>query len=244
MEDSIGIENTFKVDSVINKSFEIFFKNIIAFLILTLCVFVPLDLITTYLMSNESTRITGQVLGFFFSIFAGYFVAGAIILGVFKYMQEKPFSIAECIEIVGQRFWSLLGASILAGIIIILGGLLLVVPGIIAAVSFAVITPVVVVERVGPIEALSRSGELTQGRRWQIFGIYIILMIITLVFSIIGGGLIGVIATDVTIIRSLLTSVIGGIAGTFNAVITVVIYYFLKVEKEDVGIEEIAEVFS
>ncbi len=68
-----------------------------------------------------------------------------------------------------QVFWRFLGAEILLGIIVFLGLLLLVVPGIIAAVGLG-FAPYLVVDRgKGPIEALKESWRLTEGHKGQLF---------------------------------------------------------------------------
>jgi len=54
------------------------------------------------------------------------------------------------------------------GIIIALGILALVVPGLVLLVRFALLDPVAVLERAGPGEARRRSVALTAGQRWEI----------------------------------------------------------------------------
>lgn len=68
-----------------------------------------------------------------------------------------------------QPFWKFVGASLLAGIAIFVGFLLLIVPGIIVAILFAFVAYVVIEEGKGPIDALKRSIELTRGSRFKLF---------------------------------------------------------------------------
>ena len=64
--------------------------------------------------------------------------------------------------------WRFLGAEILATIIIFVGFLLLVVPGIIAALGLG-FTPYVVIDRgLGPVESLKESWRITTGNKWRI----------------------------------------------------------------------------
>lgn len=68
-----------------------------------------------------------------------------------------------------QPFWRFLGAELLAAIIVIVGLLLLIVPGIIAAIGLG-FAPYLVIDRgKGPIEALKGSWHLTTGNKWQLF---------------------------------------------------------------------------
>ena len=74
---------------------------------------------------------------------------------------------------VSHLFWKFLGASILYMLIIAGGMLLLIVPGIIWAIKYQFFSYVIIDEGVGPLTALRRSGEITQGVKWNLlfFGI-------------------------------------------------------------------------
>ena len=61
------------------------------------------------------------------------------------------------------------------GVRTFLGLLLLVVPGIILAVRYALAVPAAVLEDRGPAAALARSMQLTRGHGWRIFAIYVLL---------------------------------------------------------------------
>lgn len=81
-----------------------------------------------------------------------------------------------------QPFWNFVGAALLSGFAIFIGFILLIVPGIIAAVLFAFVGYVVIEEKLRPIEALKRSIALTKGSRWKIFQ----LGLMTLLLNILG----------------------------------------------------------
>ena len=69
--------------------------------------------------------------------------------------------------------WTHAGAAILAGILaglsIIAGFFLLIIPGIIAYLALSLIYPIIIAEDSGGAQSLSRSWELTKGYRWKIF---------------------------------------------------------------------------
>jgi len=67
-------------------------------------------------------------------------------------------------------FWPLLGASFLTGIGIGGGLLLLIVPGLYLLAVWAVVAPVVVIERRKVTEALGRSRQLVRGSGWPVLG--------------------------------------------------------------------------
>ncbi|HEY1041822.1 MAG TPA: DUF975 family protein [Candidatus Paceibacterota bacterium] len=68
-----------------------------------------------------------------------------------------------------KPFWNFVGASILAGIAIILGFIALIIPGIILGILFMFVGYLVIDQDLKPIDALKRSWELTKGNRWKLF---------------------------------------------------------------------------
>lgn len=66
-------------------------------------------------------------------------------------------------------FWKYLGASILLGIIVIIGTILLIVPGVIAAIAFSFTGYLIVDKQLNPIAALKESARLTKGNRYKFF---------------------------------------------------------------------------
>ena len=73
--------------------------------------------------------------------------------------------------LIGLRNWGrLFVAQLSASLLIALGFIALIVPGIVLLVRYALLAPAVVLEGAAPGEARRRSIELTSGIRWQIFG--------------------------------------------------------------------------
>lgn len=68
-----------------------------------------------------------------------------------------------------QPFLRYLGASLLLGIVIIIGCFLLIVPGVIAAVVFSFTGYLVIDKGLNPIAALKESARITKGNRWKLF---------------------------------------------------------------------------
>jgi uncharacterized membrane protein len=80
--------------------------------------------------------------------------------------------------------------SLLVGIFVFLGLIVLVVPGVFLAVMLMVSTVACILEDRPPVEALKRSRELTRGNRWRLLGLLLILALFA-----IGGGLLVAIPT-------------------------------------------------
>jgi hypothetical protein len=70
---------------------------------------------------------------------------------------------------------SLILVAIVAGIGIVIGFVLVIVPGLILLTIWSVAAPVVVLERPPGLRALGRSRELVRGNGWQTFGVIFVL---------------------------------------------------------------------
>jgi hypothetical protein len=100
---------------------------------------------------------------------------------------RRDHSVADLIRGVEPVFWPLVGASILAGIGIGIGFILLIIPGLILMVLWAVVAPVIVLERPGVFAAFGRSRELVRGNGWNVFAVIVIVFLAVAVISSAAG---------------------------------------------------------
>jgi len=90
----------------------------------------------------------------------------------------------ECAQAALRVVLPLIGLSILLAIGVGIGFLLLFVPGVMLYMAWSVAAPALVEENLGVFAAFGRSRELTQGARWKIFGITVLLIAIYYVLTI------------------------------------------------------------
>ena len=93
---------------------------------------------------------------------------------------------------VGQTFsaatpyiGSVAGASILAGIAIAFGLVLLIIPGLALITIWCLIVPVIVLEQTGALASFGRSLQLVRGYFWNVFGTLFIVWVILLGVSLV-----------------------------------------------------------
>jgi hypothetical protein len=77
-----------------------------------------------------------------------------------------------------QPFLKFLAATILVAIVVGLGMILLIVPGVILGLMFLFATYIVIDRERGPIEAMKDSNATTRGYKWQLLGFVILLALI------------------------------------------------------------------
>jgi len=111
-------------------------------------------------------------------------VGCTLLLGLFKiYLRFRDGETPVLEDLVSglQRFWVLLGAVFVASIAVAMGLVLLIVPGIIMLLRLMFLGFVIVDERVGPIDALQRSWDITRGYTMDLFLLFVIMVGINLV---------------------------------------------------------------
>ncbi len=83
---------------------------------------------------------------------------------------------------------ALIVMSIVLGVAVGIGLLILVVPGLVLVTIWAVAAPAIVVEGAGPIEALGRSRRLVRGDGWPVFLTIVVVFLISAVITSIFGA--------------------------------------------------------
>ena len=120
----------------------------------------------------------------------------------------------------------LIGAGILAGIGIAVGFFLLIVPGLILLTMWAVIAPVIVVERRGVFDAFGRSRQLVKDYGWPVFGTVVVAFLIAFVAGIIFIAIANSIA-DGPILRIVFSALASTITAPIEALVASVLYFRL-----------------
>jgi hypothetical protein len=118
----------------------------------------------------------------------GYFwLQGALVEAVADVRDGRAdLSVGEIYQRVQPRLPALISAGIVAGIGILIGFILLVIPGLFLLTRWSLISPSVVLEKRSAGESLSRSWELVKGHSWTVFGV----IVVTAILSGIASGVI------------------------------------------------------
>jgi hypothetical protein len=96
---------------------------------------------------------------------------------------RRDHSVLGLIRSVEPVFWQLAAVSILFGIGLAIGFVLLIIPGLILMVIWSVVAPVTVLERPGVFAAFGRSRELVRGNGWNVFAVIVLVFLAVAVVS-------------------------------------------------------------
>jgi len=178
----------------------------------------------------------------------------ATLFVVMEEYKGNRVGIGQAFAYAFSRFFPLIGVSIVVGLMVGVGFMLCCLPGIYLAVIFAFVSQVVVLERAGVGDALTRSPALVSGYWWRVFGVLFLIGLINVVTQlVIGGGLgfvippqelipaeNGVVVTFNPVNHVVVTLVIylvGIVLTTYQTVCVILLYLDLRIRKEGFDLE-------
>lgn len=186
---------------------------------------------------GPAAAITMAVLGIL-SVIVTPLTTGALIFAISDiYLGRQP-TVGNSFGRAMSRWLALIGTTILYGLAVAAGFVLLIIPGIIATMWFYLYQPVVVLEVKAGFSALKRSRELMKGNLGKAFAIA------SLVFLI----LVGVTACSNLIPQRHTGVVVGGVlqgmAMIFYAAVSIVFYFSTLCQHESFDLKRLAEAVS
>lgn len=171
--------------------------------------------------------IIGALLGSIIELIAAFLLQAALVKAVQDVRDGRAdLSFGETVSAATPYIWPVAGASILAGIAITIGLILLIVPGLFLITIWAVIVPVIVIERSGALASFGRSHQLVRGHGWHVFGTLVLVFLILIVVDILLGLVFSALPT---LWRTGLSTVVSGtVIAPFLALVVTLIYYRLS----------------
>jgi hypothetical protein len=173
------------IGAVLDEAWTLYTRFFLRFFVLALIVFVAVNLLFALVVEAVSSDDAGTavwlaLLGLVTAIVGTTWLQGAFVYAV-KDARDGAFdaTLGQVFSRVSPSILPLLVAGLLAGLGIVVGFILLIVPGLFLLTIWAVIAPVIVLERTPPLNAFGRSRALVRGHGWTVFGIVIITGLLT-----------------------------------------------------------------
>lgn len=150
-------------------------------------------------------------------LFTVPFVSGASIYFVQKNLTQQGVTIGDAMKRAADKFSQLTLVTLMSGLAIGIGLVLLIVPGIYLSVRLTFIYYAVMIENVPAVDALKRSWEITQNLWGQLFLAFLILGLVVG----IPAGIVG------ALVQPIFASFSGGLIGFFIAPVIAIYSVFL-----------------
>lgn len=186
-----------------------------------LIVFLPVAILNGVLLSSGGVLVglAAAVLG----TVATYWYQGMVVEAAHDIMDgRRDHTVGSLLGSVRPVLLTLIVTGIVAGIGILFGFILLIVPGLFLLTIWALAAPVVVIERKGVFDSLGRSRALVRGHGWQVFAVIVVLFLLNIVLGGVLQAILTAVSDDVLgySASNLITSVlIGPLSGLAAAVI-------------------------
>lgn len=195
-----GITKELSVGEIVSRTFELCRRNFVKYSILFLVVEVVIGLVNVWaygafslptLPANATSQdIANWAPGFFTNLFYLIGVVGVVslVFGTIAYgstvkmaseeVENKPIDLGAAVGFAASKMLRMWALGVILGIIVLLGFIALVVPGIILTIMFSVSFQALLLENAGIGGSLGRSRELVSHRWLKTFAVFLVFAII------------------------------------------------------------------
>jgi hypothetical protein len=217
------MERSLNVGEVISRVFNIYVDQASVLLPAAAVVFVLTGILTAVLIVIAPIL---ALLAVIIALVATTLFTGMVVELVADIQDGKrDATVGQLLEAARPVIGKLILVGIVAGIGILIGFILIVVPGLILITIWSVAAPVIVLERPPGLGALGRSRELVRGNGWEVFGVILVLVvgvgIVAAVIEAIGASA----GTGVSIVVRVIVQIL---TAPFAALAASVLYFELR----------------
>lgn len=251
------VANNLDIMDVISTSIKVFTENALVYLILSaVLIGVPYLVYSLILISVVEGGVSPldpgflvwSTLGSFVTMLFSLLLQATVIITTINQLNGRMIDFMTAINQALKHIVPLFILSILLGLGFTIGFMLLVVPGILLMLIWAVVVPAYVAEDIQMMSAFGRSAELTKGQRLRILGLVVVVMIIGLILSFALGLLSGVSALDpmsrFTLTSAIFSTVSQIVMSVLFTIGAAVLYLKLRYLKDGADVSSISSVFD
>jgi len=249
------------VGQILDAAIWIYRRNFVRFVVIASIVQVPLAVVSVVVTrivqsaivttpeaqfeTGFAVRMAESLVTLFVAIMGEAIAKAALVTTVSESYLGREMTAMESFRLVLSRAGAVIAAGLLVALLVAIGTLVFIVPGILLALWLALTIPAVMLERRGPVGAMRRSRWLLAGNLGKIFVLSVVVFLMGLILwsSIALGGrllseyvaggneMASVVITHLArLIASILALPIGAGAATL-------LYYDLRIRKEGLDLE-------
>jgi hypothetical protein len=249
------------VGGILDQAIRIFKDRFVLFLLIMMCLEVPLNFVTAYSVERNSVKMSAHPTpaemdaafrsqGRSFVLFLPLLLLNmfivtpitnaAIVHATANVYLGKPTGIGDAVRVALGRFFPFVWTSFLFGLVVFLGTLACFVPGIIFFFRYFLATDIVVIERTSGWAAMRRSRELMVSHRTKHYNTaFLLLLIVGIINFGVQQGTIHLIPDP--LVATLVAAVLQGVAFAFSLIAVVVFYFSCRCRAENFDLVQLAE---
>ena len=219
---------------LIDASVQFFRGNFAVLFTTTVVAFAPIA-VAEYLAAIDPTNtlrsFTARIITWVFGSMAQ---AAAVHIVATRYVDEDVTA-ADALRAVWARLGTVMAATFVFGLLVGIGTLLLVFPGIYAATTYCVVMAAVMVEGLDSTSALRRSSELTKGSKTRILGIFLVAFVVYFLLVFVVAFALGLLTSPG--VTALGARLFMAVANPFLSVLLTLLYFDLRIRREGLDID-------
>ena len=178
------------IGGVLDSGFKLFracFSKVFWLAIAAALVSAPIDLLQPYFQNNTPTGgvVAMIACGVLAAAVLAAVIYGALIARIDSVARAAPLSVGDALAIGLRRLPAMFVSGLLAVLAVLVGLILVLVPGFIFMIWFVFAPVAVIIERLGPFESLSYSRALVRGHWWRTAALLTIVGIVLVVVYIV-----------------------------------------------------------
>lgn len=185
---------------------------------------------------GNSSRVASGIADLAFSLLFPV-MSVALTAAVANVYLDRPITVGDAYRSIRVILTPIVGTYLLLYLLVILGFIALLIPGIYLANCWSLTTPVMIVEHRFGRTALRRSRQLVTGVWWRTFGILIVAGLIAQVPA----GVLQVFWSYIPVFGPMLTAGTRAIASSYSLVVLVIYYFDRRCRIEDFDLRFLAE---
>jgi hypothetical protein len=244
---------------LLDRAFRLYTSNFSLMLGITAAAYVPFYLIMVIIESRVGVNVQAPSGGLSTLLFQIVFMilwasiafpiaSGAATYAISERYLGNEVTVGEALRLALSRFWTLSIAQITATIRVMFGFLLLVVPGILWMLSYALIVPAVLIEGQNATPSLRRSRELVKGHRGKVFCVMFIVNllqgILALGVSMVSGMIFSSDSGSGAVLNSAMNNLLSIFLTPLGIVATILLYYDMRIRKEGFDLEMLSRAIT
>jgi len=248
------IENNFEpmtAGMILDKSFRLYLQNFALMVGLSAILNIPLLAFTLVFgggqVNSTTVNVAAVMVGLLAFVLAMIImvplITGATTAAVSDIYVGNSVTAGSALSAAWRRAWMLLKTQLIVGLIVTVGLLLILVPGILWALSYTLVAPIIMIEgSQSSSEVRRRSWELVRGNRGKVFLILLAILVIQWLIGIGIGvisvlGLFGLGSSSGVLISQVLNGLVSILMTPMSAIAVTLLYYDFRIRKEGFDLE-------
>jgi hypothetical protein len=220
---------------LVDASFQFFRENFSLLVATTLVAFAPIALVE-YMQAKGDPRDSGAalVVTLVTWVFSSIAQAATILIVAERYM-GNDITPADALRAVWGRIGTVLYITFAYGLVVGIGTLLLVVPGIYFAAKYFAAMAAAMVEGHGMSASMERSAALTVDSKLRVIGVFLVVLLVYILMAAGVTAVVGMAATPA--VAALIVRLLMALTNPLGFILVTLLYFDLRIRREGLDID-------